>query len=179
MFHGRRRPSGPMRPDLRKLEQARQAFARGDYALASTLFQELAQGAEERRMPNRAGDLRLRVAQCALKLGDKPRAEEQARLALRLFARAGRPAKVQQLLPRVVSALEAEGRHEEAAEVTQMAEDLLGTAPAGVGQRGVRGQLPGKCPTCGGSLRPDNVEWLGSGSAECPYCGGVVPATRP
>jgi tetratricopeptide (TPR) repeat protein len=179
MFHGRRRPSGPKRPAMRMLEQARQAFALGDYALASTLFQELAQGAEDRGMANRAGDLRLRVAQCALKLGDKPRAEEQARLALRLFVRAGRPAKVQQLLPRVVSALEEEGRHEEAAELKQLAEGLLGSAPEGVGQREVRGQLPGKCPTCGGSLRPDDVEWLDSGSAECPYCGGVVPVTRP
>ena len=179
MFHGRRRPSGPKRPAMRKLEQARKAFALGDYALASTLFEELAQSAEERGMANRAGDLRLRVAQCALRAGNKRGAEEQTRSALRLFVRAGRSAKVQQLLPKVVSALEEEGGHEQAAELRQLAEGLLGSTSAAVGDREVRGQLPGKCPTCGGPLRPDDLEWLGSGSAECPYCGGVVTAARP
>lgn len=39
-----------------------------------------------------------------------------------------------------------------------------------------RGQLPGKCPQCGGPIKGSEATWVGPWSAECPYCGSVVKA---
>ena len=44
-------------------------------------------------------------------------------------------------------------------------------------RRGIRrGELPEKCPHCGAPVKENEVEWVGSSSAECPYCGSVVKA---
>ena len=34
--------------------------------------------------------------------------------------------------------------------------------------------LPTHCPSCGGAIRPDEVEWLDEITAECAYCGSPV-----
>ena len=34
------------------------------------------------------------------------------------------------------------------------------------------------CPSCGASLRPDEVEWLDDVTAECAYCGSPVRETN-
>jgi hypothetical protein len=89
--------------------------------------------------------------------------------------------KVRRLLPKMVAVLEQHGRHEEAKELREKAEQLLGPMPARVGPAGRpamagRGTLPGKCLNCGGPIKPDEVHWVGPRSAECPYCGSVVNA---
>jgi len=178
------RPVGPPGPARRRLNRARELFDGGDYAAAATIFEELARGAERRGMLDRAGDLLMRVAQCYLKLNNIERADEQAKHALRLFLRAGRTRKVRRLLPKAIATLEKHGRHAEAKDLREKAEQLLGPAPveggAGIGRRGMMrpgGTLPGKCPSCGGPIKPNEVNWVGRGSAECPYCGSVVSAT--
>lgn len=37
--------------------------------------------------------------------------------------------------------------------------------------------LPAKCPSCGGPIRSDEVNWIDPYSAECAYCGDIVKAT--
>lgn len=146
------------------------------------IFEELSEAAEGRGTLDRAGDLRLRFAQCYLKLDDIDRADDEARHALRLYLRAQRPRKVRRLLPKVIATLEKHGRHDEAKELRVEAEQLLGSAPGGAGPLrpgmiSARGTLPGRCPNCGGPIKPNEVSWVGRGSAECPYCGSVVSAT--
>ena len=34
--------------------------------------------------------------------------------------------------------------------------------------------LPTHCPSCGASVRPDEVEWLDDLTAECGYCGSPI-----
>jgi len=165
----------------RRLARAHELFNRGKFVEAARIFEDLAQEAEERGMLDRAGDLRLQAGRCYLKLDNIERADQEGMKALRLFLRARRPRKVQRLLPKMIAALEKHGRHEEAQELREKAEQLLGPLPAkagmgpGVGP-GPRGTLPSKCPNCGGPLKPDEVNWIGRGSAECPYCGSVVNA---
>lgn len=35
--------------------------------------------------------------------------------------------------------------------------------------------LPATCPSCGGLIHGDHVQWTGTQSAECPYCGINLP----
>ena len=162
-----------------RLVRAQELFQRGDFAAAAALFEELAQGAEVAGMLDRAGDLRLQAGRCYLQLKDVERADQQGVQALHLFLRAGRPQKVRRLLPRMLAVLEQHGRREEAQELRRKAEQLLGPLPAGAGpgMAGLRANLPGKCPNCGGPLKPNEVNWVGPRSAECPYCGGVISAS--
>jgi hypothetical protein len=34
--------------------------------------------------------------------------------------------------------------------------------------------LPGVCPRCGGPIRETEVKWIGTRSAECPFCGTLL-----
>ena len=37
-------------------------------------------------------------------------------------------------------------------------------------------QVPSKCPECGGSLRNEEVDWVGPLQAKCPFCRTTVEA---
>jgi tetratricopeptide (TPR) repeat protein len=160
------------------LVEAERLLQRGDYAKAAAAFDELALEAQRAGMPVRAGDLYLQAARCHVQAGAIERADEDALHALSFFLAAGRPQRVRRLLPRMLAVLEQHGRHQEAQELRQKAERLLGPLPirqTAAGPAGARlRSLPGKCPSCGAPLKPDQVNWLNSQSAECPFCGSMV-----
>jgi tetratricopeptide (TPR) repeat protein len=173
----RRRPR--LRPLLRR---ARRRIEQADPAEAAATFEKKAREAERQGMLDKAGDLYLEAARCYLQLDDIDRADEHGLKALRLFIRANRPGKVRRLVPRMMAVLHRKGYHDEAEKLRQEVEALLGAPP---GERAMpwggravqRGSLPVKCPSCGGPVRSDEVNWLDSHSAECAYCGGIVKAT--
>jgi hypothetical protein len=155
---------------------------RADPAEAAAILEEKAQAAEEQGMLDKAGDLHLEAARCYLQLDDIDRADDHGLKALRLFIQAKRPAKVRRLVPRMMAVLHRKGYHDEAKKLRQEVEALLGAPPRGraipQGERAVqRGSLPPKCPSCGGPIRSDEINWIDPHSAECAYCGGIVKAT--
>ena len=173
----RRRPG--LRPALRR---ARRRLERADPAEAAAILEEKAQAAEEQGMLDRAGDLHLEAARCYLQLDDVDQADDHGLKALQLFIQARRPAKVRRLVPRMMAVLHKKGYHDEAEKLRQEVDALLGALPGERaipwGERAVQqGSLPAKCPSCGGPIRSDEVNWIDSHSAECAYCGGIVKAT--
>lgn len=187
-FLPRRR--GRPRP-RRMLERANRLFDRGKFAEAAPIFDRLARGAAERGMLNRAGDLYLQSARCLMEIGEAAVAVERGKHALRLFGRAGLFGKIERLMPRMVEALQEKGYQAEAAALRQEVEARLaevpperrqppGARPAAwpsTARRLARRELPAKCSACGGPVRPDDVTWPDSQTAECPYCGSVLKAT--
>jgi tetratricopeptide (TPR) repeat protein len=173
----RRRPG--LRPALRR---ARRRMERADPAEAAAILEEKAQTAEEQGLSDRAGDLHLEAARCYLQLEDIDRADDHGLKALQLFIQARRPGKVRRLVPRMMAVLRRKGYHDEAEKLHQEVDALLGALP---GEKAIlwseravqRGSLPAKCPSCGGPIRSDEVNWIDSYSAECAYCGGIVKAT--
>jgi hypothetical protein len=181
------------------LARAHRLFDRGEFAEAAPIFDRLARGADERGMLNRAGDLYLQSARCHLEMGEAAVAVERGKQALRLFGRAGLFGKIERLLPRMVEALQEKGYQAEAAALRQEVEARLAEVPperrAPPGARPAawpsaarpalsiaegpmaRRALPAKCSACGGPVKPDDVTWLDSQTAECPYCGSVLKAT--
>lgn len=120
----------PRRPP-RLILKARQLLHEGRFAEAAAAFDRLAQGAEERGMVARAGQLNLEAARCYLRLDDLDSAYERARKGLRLFREAGRPGRVRELAPRILRALQDKGRHREAEELKKELEALIGPPPPG------------------------------------------------
>jgi tetratricopeptide (TPR) repeat protein len=177
MLPRRRRPR--FRPLLRR---ARRRMERADPAEAAAILEEKARAAEEQGMLDKAGDLHLEAARCYLQLDDIDRADDHGLKALQLFIQARRPGKVRRLVPRMMAVLHRKGYHDEAEKLRQEVDTLLGTLPRERaipwGGRAVqRGSLPAKCPSCGGPIRSDEVNWIDSYSAECAYCGSIVKAT--
>lgn len=173
----RRRPG--LRPLLRGV---RRRIAQADLAEAAAILAERAQAAEEQEMWDRAGDLHLEAARCYLQMDDMDRADDHGLKALQLFIQAQRPGKVRRLVPRMMAVLHRKGYHDEAEKLRQEVDALLGALPGERaipwGERAVqRGSLPAKCPSCGGPIRSDEVNWIDPYSAECTYCGGIVKAT--
>lgn len=182
------RPRGP----LQLLGRAQRLFETGQYQEAAPIFERLAQGAAERGMWSRAGDLALQAARCYLEAGQVDLALERGKQALRLYGRGGLFGKVQSLLPRIVQALENKGYHEQAQALRAEVEARLAEIPPERRPvppvRAARWpffrhpdqkprELPAQCSSCGAPVRPDEVTWLDQTSAECPYCGSVLKAS--
>ncbi|HEC34185.1 MAG TPA: hypothetical protein ENI37_05650 [Chloroflexi bacterium] len=189
----RRRPLRPPPPGASRrrvapavrqaLIRAHRALERGDADQAARIFHRLAKGFARRRMVLRAAGMLLEAAHAEALGGKARQAVENADRALRPFTHTPVPERVAATAERLVTVLRRGGHEEEAVEVERMLEDALqqaGTTRREVATRFAaararqRGQLPAKCGSCGGPLLPNEVEWHGPDSAECPYCGSVI-----
>jgi len=176
------------------LARANRLFDRGRFAEAAPIFDRLAEGAAERGMLNRAGDLYLQSARCHLEMGKATLAVERGKHALRLFGRAGLIGKIERLMPRMVEALQEKDYQAEVEALRQEVEARLAEVPPGrrappgarparpalsavEGPPMTRRELPAKCLACGAPVKPDDVTWLDPQTAECPYCGSVLKTT--
>jgi len=174
----RRRP--PLRAVPPRVAEAERLMHAGKFDKAAERFDHLAHEAKKRTMPAAAGDLYLRAARCYVELNDLDRADECAERAIHLFIQARRPARVRQVLPRVLSALERHDRQDDAERLRRKVEEAFQGMEPVLGrmapQARMAAHLPAKCPTCGAPIKPDEVAWAGPASAECPYCGSIIKA---
>ncbi len=167
-------PRNPQRMAERALRQAEALMQQGEFAEAGERFSRLAEAAEERGIP-RAPQLHLRAAQAWLKAGDMARAEDHLWRGLQSMANASRWAQLARVGERVVQELQAENQAALAARVEDW---LRATLPAGIQAAAAIGRpsLPTHCPACGGPVRPDEVDWLDTRTAECAFCGSPIHA---
>jgi hypothetical protein len=152
---------------------------------AAAIYGRLSEGARERGMPVRAGDLALQAARAHFAAADEESALPWAREGMRLLIRSGRVGRVARLLPWITSTLRENGHDAEADRLEQEAAqelermglslDALDRRKSSTTER--RGTLPARCSGCGAALVPDEVEWHDARTAECPYCGTVAKAT--
>ena len=163
----RRRPPAP-----EPVRNAMRLFEQGEFGEAADAFDDLAQEAEEKGRLVQAAHLTAQAARCYLQLDDVDAASERGMKALDLFKQAERPGAARRMGERMAKALKDRGRQAEAEALERELKEL--PAPSRPGMR--RGELPGKCPQCGGPVRESEATWVGPSSAECPYCGSVVKA---
>ncbi|MFQ5616951.1 MAG: hypothetical protein ACE5GO_10910 [Anaerolineales bacterium] len=186
-----RRPFGPrpgaaprprqVGPRARKqLQQAHHLMETGRYPEAAAAFWRLAEAARDRGMLVRAGDLALQAARAHLDADDPDAALLRGRQGLNMLVRGGQPGRAMRLVPRMIQALR-ERDYQAQADALQAEADqrLAGISPRQAPPHARRGELPTHCATCGGPLRPDEVDWLDASTAECPYCGSPVKASSP
>ena len=169
-----RRMGNPNVPPV--LQRANKLMQNEEYQEAADLFQELAQGAEE-RFPQRAPFLYFEAGHAAILSGQSKIGVGHLRRGLTLFSSQGRIARMQMAGHRIIDELQARGMNAEAMEISLL---LEGNTPAGISAAQPtppkRPILPTHCPSCGAAVRPDDVEWLDDVTAECDYCGSPVRA---
>ena len=171
-----------VRPEVHPLlTRANQLMATGNYPAAAQAFEQLAEGAHNRGLP-RDAQLFLQAGRCRLLAGQVESGMSNMKQGLSLFAQRGHLAQLQKSGGLVLADLKQRGLNAEAAEIQalQQAEVPATKTPTTIsGPAATQGKhrlLPTVCPTCGGPLRPNEVEWLDDATAECPYCGGVTRA---
>jgi len=177
MFRARRLGQGIIGPRVR---QALRLLAEGRYAEAGVSFGQLADRARDNGHHLRAAQLALQAGRAFLEAGDGEKALLRSQQTVRQFIVGGRPGRAVRVLQQMTTALRARGLDAQAAALEQDAQARL--AEIGLSLSSVPAEplpssqrhLPPACPQCGGPLRADEVEWVDSSSAECPYCGSVV-----
>ncbi len=164
---GRPRP-GP------RVQQALRLFEEGHYQQAGELFGQLADAARDARQPIRAAHLAAQAGRAFLEAGDVERATDRARQAIRQFVLGRKPGQAVRTLQGAAIALRAKGFNAQADALEQKAQARLAEIGMNLANQQAHGRLPSTCPQCGGPLRSDEVDWVDSSSAECPYCGVLV-----
>lgn len=179
----RRRPLGPgrrsiKRAAIRQLRVAHRLFDDGKWSQAAEHFERLASAAERRGMPQ-AAQLFLLSGRARIENGEQALGVKQLHNAIQLFGQFEQIQRLSQIRPRLTSELKQRGMDREAVELDKAIHDLLDRShPFESAQYPPisSARLPVKCPSCGGALRPDEVEWLDPITAVCAYCGSLVQA---
>jgi hypothetical protein len=156
------------------LQRANQYFANENYAEAAQAFEGLARSAEE-SFPERAPFLYLEAGRAYIYAGQTKSGVAHLRRGLTILGSQGRFRRMQKLGRRAMDELNGRGLTNEANEIAAL---LSGNMPIQDSAESItpvkKPILPTHCPSCGASVRPDEVEWLDEFSAECDYCGSPV-----
>jgi hypothetical protein len=156
------------------LQRANQLMADGDYAGATVAFKELASRAED-RFPQRAPILYMEASRAAILGGDVKTGVAHLRLGLTILSSQGRIHRMRVLGQLAVDELTARGLNAEAEEIASLLNTNLPKGiPAETSAPAKKPILPTHCPSCGASVKPDEVDWLDDVTAECDYCGSPV-----
>ena len=165
-------------PAIRRLRRAQALREAGDYVAAAGEFHDLAVQGEVAGIP-RSVQAFLLAGQCFLLAGLQPQGMEDLRHAVDGARRFEQLDRLQAAGPRIAGELRQAGL---AAEAQAFLESLgAGGAPASAPFDPAALQarlLPPKCPYCGGTIHPGEVEWIDEVSAACDYCGSVVQAAK-
>lgn len=181
---GRRRPGGRLPPAaeraLARLRQAHTLLAQAQYAQAAGLFAELADEATARGLP-RAPQLHLQSGRAWILATEIARGQDRLRRGLLLMGQTGQIGRLQEASRRLLNELRARNLEAEAAALEGELSaafpglDFAATAAGSpIPPQPIRGRLPTKCPSCGGTVHPDTVEWIDETSTACGYCGSII-----
>ena len=157
------------------LRHANRLYADGQFLEAAAAFEELAHGAELRGIPQ-AAQLYMTAGRCRLELRQPDLAVKNFKRGLSMLAGQGRPIHIQRAAQHCISDLSKKGYLQEASEMMHLLNEY---SPEAVEIEKPETalpivHLPAVCPSCGGTLRSDEVDWIDDNSAECPWCGSSV-----
>jgi hypothetical protein len=161
------------------LQHAHELMGLGKYVEAALAFEQLAASAEGRGGP-RAPFLFIQAGRSRLLQNQNPAALAHFRHGLEMFAASQRYTQLYRIGNRVITELKAQGLEKEAREISSFVHSNIPAMAESPTQRGpdpARVVLPTHCPSCGGPLRSDEVDWIDSLNAECAFCGSPVRAS--
>ena len=177
LFKQRTRPRSPVaRAALKRLQQAHELMANEKPAEAAVIFDEMAEKASERDIP-RAPQLFLQAGRAWIEAGDSERGISRLKDGLELMVKMRQLRRLPIVNQRVITELRDRGFTEQANELEVEISTVLtthGLSSADAPSMGSKPRLPTKCPYCGGSVIPNDVEWVDEHWATCTYCGSPL-----
>ena len=181
----RRLPRRPIRPAIpgqiaqgprRQLWRAHQLLESGHHDEAANIFEHLARAAHDRGLIRHTPNLYLQAARANILAGRLEKGKALIFEGLEIFNQTQRWSALARSGQRIVDELHQLGYGDIATEVEQWLAKTLPESLESYIQTSQKSAapLPLKCPSCGGALRPGEVEMLDQFTGECPYCGSAV-----
>jgi hypothetical protein len=159
------------------LVQANKLAAAGQPGAAAPLFAQLAHEMESSNHPRRAANLHAQAAHAYADSQNEAAALTHSRAALSLFIQYKMVMRTPVFYGNITRKLRAKGFAEAADSLKREFEKAVGPVPAAQAAPAHAGRLPTGCPKCGAPVRHDEITWVDAQTAECPYCGTLLPAT--
>lgn len=162
------------------LRHAQTLLSMGRFDEAGAAFEQLAQGAQMRELPQDAR-LFLTAGHCRIQAGQIDLAMHDLKQGLEIMSGRGRLFNLMNAGRQSIKELSACGYPQEAQEIMQLLKSFVTgetTVESPVEQPAATGSLPAVCPSCGGTLRSSEVDWIDHVSAECSWCGATVKAVE-
>lgn len=176
----RRRPfrrwGARYRPGLRALRSAHELALTGETKQAAHRFKDLAEQAVQRGAAN-APQIYLQAGRLFAQSGDLEQAWQAIKAGLTLMNESSPARQLARAARSVIHGLNRHGMRELADRVAEFGSELLPRSAvpelrsAGKDREG---GLPGKCPYCGASIDPRDIDWLEADRAICEYCGSLL-----
>jgi hypothetical protein len=176
-----RRILGPiLGPGLQRLRLAHARREAGDHRTAADEFHALAERGEAGGIP-RSVQAFVLAGQSYLLAGQHDEGVADLQRSVQAAVRFGQLPRLAAASTRIAAELRADGFGQEADAFLDMLasagqQPLASQPSAGPAQATPR--LPPKCPSCGGTIHPGEVEWVDPHSIACEYCGSVVQAEK-
>jgi hypothetical protein len=161
---------------IQMLAQANRLSAEGKPAQAAPIYSRAAGWMESHSHHRRAANLYALAAHAFADARNEPLALAQAQAALRLFIQTGMVERAPRFYTHITAKLHNDGMDASVQALRAEFGHMEMPAP----QPAVPDQprrLPLACPQCGAPARSDEVSWVDRQTAECPYCGALLPAT--
>ncbi len=183
LFGGRRtrRILGPvLHPALERLRLAHARREAGDYSTAAAEFHGLGERGEAEGIP-RSVQAFVLAGQCYVLAGQREQGLADLRRSIHAATRFGQLPRLVAAAPRIAAELRSAGFAQDADAFLKMLEPATPrplTAQPSAAVVHHRPRLPPKCPSCGGTLHPGEVEWVDPYAVACDYCGTVVQAVQ-
>jgi len=160
------------------LMQANRLVAGGQPGAAAPLFAQLAHEMEATNHPRRAANLHAQAAHTYADSQNEAAALTHARTALSLFIQYKMVMRTPVFYGNITRKLRAKGFAAAADTLQREFEKVVGPVPSAPAPAAAHaGRLPTGCPKCGAPVRHDEISWVDAQTAECPYCGTLLPAT--
>lgn len=163
-----------------ELQRANHLMEIGDFANAAAIYEKLARAVADLGRPRQAAHLYVQAARARILAGQEKGALDLYKQGLSIFSEAGLWEPFDRVGNRAVNELRQHNQQPTADELTNWMHIIWQkrtppTTPTTTREASPR-KLPLKCPSCGATVRPDEVEWIDEVNAECDYCGSVLTA---
>jgi hypothetical protein len=171
----------PMEAHARQdLQRANRLMEIGDFTNAAFLYEKLARKVHDLGQPRQAAHLYVQAARAMLLAGQMQPGLELLEQGLSTFAQAGFWDAFERVGGRALDELRQQDQPQAAQDLSQWLESMRQNRPPSSAPEEVKESrhraLPLKCPSCGATVRPDEVEWVDEERAVCDYCGSMLAA---
>ena len=160
---------------LAEVQRANQLMEAGDYRNAAAAFEDLSSQAKNRNGP-RVPFFFLQAGRARMLLNDVPKAIAHFKYGLILLADTGRYTQFYRAGTRIVQELKTHKLEQEAKEISALIHGHTSAIAEMATQQLPHNKMtpPTHCPSCGGPVRSDEVEWIDDLTAECSFCGSPI-----
>lgn len=157
------------------LTQAHELFSQGQYLQAAEIYERLAPSA-----PRRAASFYLQAGRARLYAGQAEQSLASFEQGLLMLIERSRWRTARRIGAQIVAEMERLKHLPQAQALgAWLQQRMMGFPQVSAPEAAAparRPRLALKCPSCGGAVNPEEVEWLDDETVECVYCGNSIRA---